>query len=141
MRHTKIYGTWVDMKNRCYNTKCNSYSNYKGRGIDVCEEWRNSFETFYEHVSKLPNFGAPGYSIDRIDNDAGYKPGNVRWATRYEQNMNRRNTIRFIYHGKETTLPELSKTYGIKYATLLLHYKRQDLKQYLERKEVNGAKN
>lgn len=140
-RHTKIYHIWLDIKNRCYNPNNKRYANYHGRGITVCDEWKDDFMAFYNYVSKLTNYGMPGYSIDRIDNDAGYKPGNIRWATVNEQLMNRTVTIKVIVKGKETTLPELSKTYGIKYPTLLFHYKRQDLEQYLERKEVNGAKN
>ncbi|MBR6474019.1 MAG: hypothetical protein IKS98_01030 [Lachnospiraceae bacterium] len=139
MRHAKVYHVWLDLKNRCDNPNNKRYVNYNGRGIKVCDEWKDNFEAFYEYVSQLPNFGKPGYSIDRIDNNAGYKPGNVRWATSYEQVMNRSNTIRINYHGKETTLPELVKSSGIKYPTLLFHYKKQDLEEYLERRKVNGV--
>lgn len=139
-RHTKIYHKWLGIKNRCYNPKNKRYKNYGGRGIVVCDEWKNDFMAFYNYVSKLPNYETPGYSIDRIDNDAGYKPGNIRWATANEQLMNRSVTIKVFINGRETTLPELSKEYGIKYATLLFHYKRDDLKEYIERKEKDGTK-
>ena len=64
-------------------------------GITVCDEWRNSFDAFYNHVSKLPHYGEEGRSIDRIDNDGNYEVGNVRWATRSEQNSNKRNSKKY----------------------------------------------
>lgn len=86
---TKIYSVWEKMKARCLNPKTHSYHNYGGRGISICEAWLE-FEPFFEYVSKLPHFGEPGRSIDRINNDGNYEPGNVRWATSYEQVHNRR---------------------------------------------------
>ena len=82
---------WQAMKQRCNNPKSKDYKNYGGRGITVCEEWSNSFESFYSYVSVLPHYGEEGFSLDRINNDGNYEPGNVRWATRKEQNCNRRS--------------------------------------------------
>ena len=80
------------MKNRCFNPKSLKYKDYGGRGITVCEEWRNDFIKYYEYVSKLPHFNEKGYSIDRINDNGNYEPGNVRWATAKEQaNNTRRN--------------------------------------------------
>ena len=87
---TNIYNTWCNMKQRCNNKNYFQYEYYGGRGITVCDEWQNSFEAFYEHVSQLPHYGEEGYSLDRINNDGNYEPGNVRWATRKEQMNNRR---------------------------------------------------
>lgn len=95
MTNTLAFQVWHGMKDRCSNPKNESYPHYGGRGISICAEWVNSFEAFYEHVSKLPHFQDEGYSIDRIDNDGNYEPGNVRWANVIEQRRNQRRN-RFI---------------------------------------------
>lgn len=84
------YRAWDNMKSRCYNTNVPQYKHWWGRGITVCDEWRNDFQAFYAYVSKLPHYGERGRSLDRINNDGNYEPGNVRWATRYEQTHNRK---------------------------------------------------
>ena len=87
---TKAYRTWDHMIQRCTNPKSTGYVYWGGRGIKVCDEWLNSFDAFYSYVSKLPHFGEEGRSLDRIDNDGNYEPNNVRWATKSEQNANKR---------------------------------------------------
>lgn len=134
MRHERIYHVWLDVKNRCNNQHYKRYSDWGGRGITVCKEWQDSFTKFYEYVSKLPNYEKAGYSLDRIDNDSGYMPGNVRWATPSEQNLNKRVTIKITYHNQEMPLMQIAKLLNIKYATLLFHYHKHDLEQYLERR-------
>ena len=134
MRHERIYHVWLDIKNRCNNPRYKRYYDWGGRGITVCEEWQENFTKFYEHVSMLPNYGKTGYSLDRIDNDKGYMPGNVRWATISEQNSNKRVTIKVVYRNQEIPLIQIAEMFNIKYATLLFHYHKKDLDQYLERR-------
>lgn len=88
--NTPTYKTWANMIQRCTNNKNKDFEHYGGRGITVYTEWRKDFSAFFAYVSQLPHFSEDGYSLDRINNDGNYEPGNVRWATRIEQNNNRR---------------------------------------------------
>lgn len=86
MSGTMEHKSWKAAKQRCLNPKDASYNEYGGRGITMCQEWADSFEAFYAHIGLRPK----GCSLDRIDNEKGYEPGNVRWATKVIQNNNRR---------------------------------------------------
>lgn len=83
---TRLYNVWQGMKQRCYYPKYKNYHNYGGRGVLVCDEWRNDFKAFYDWA--MSHGYADGLSIDRIDNDKGYSPSNCRWATAHEQRLN-----------------------------------------------------
>ena len=87
---TVEYKTWRAMLRRCYNKKCEAYRYYGERGIMVCEEWW-SFDTFLLDMGKRP---AVGLSLDRINNNGNYEPGNCRWATSKEQANNKRNSTK-----------------------------------------------
>ena len=82
-----LYPTWNDMKDRCYNKNNKQYHDYGGRGIKVCENWKNSFTTFLRDVGEKPT---KKHTIDRFpNNDGDYEPSNIRWATRTQQERNK----------------------------------------------------
>jgi hypothetical protein len=87
MNRTREHRIWCGIKKRCLTPTCHEFRWYGGRGIRVCDEWAADFAAFYRDVGPCPG---PGYSIDRINNDGNYEPGNVRWATAIEQSHNSR---------------------------------------------------
>lgn len=115
---TKTYKAWVHIKDRCYRVTDKEFKDYGGRGITVCDRWKNSFENFYDDVSKLPYFGERGRSLDRIDNEGNYEPNNVRWATREEQANNKRSNKSITYDGKVQTLKRWSDELNLPYKLL-----------------------
>ena len=112
---TAEYQAWVDMKTRCVNPDSPSYAGYGGRGIVVCGEWLNDYAAFLAHVGRRPS---RQHSIDRIDNNRGYEPGNVRWATKREQTRNLRTNTRVQLNGRTRLLIELAEEYGVGIGTL-----------------------
>ena len=88
----ELYGTWCDMRRRCFDEKYKYYYNYGGRGITVCDRWVADFANFVADVGKRP----PDHSLDRVDNNGNYCPDNVRWADRVTQNGNTRAVQRSV---------------------------------------------
>lgn len=86
----RTYKTWLSMKARCENPRSQNYKYYGGRGIEICARWSSNFEEFLADMGDRPE----GKSLDRIDPDGDYEPGNCRWATRKEQRVNRRDMAR-----------------------------------------------
>lgn len=85
-----LYRRWADAKTRCYNPKTRQYKNYGDRGIGMYDGWIYNFKSYFDYMISLPNAMRDGYSIDRIDNDGNYEPGNVRWVEYRQQQINRR---------------------------------------------------
>jgi hypothetical protein len=104
------YGIWDCIKGRCENPRNRGWSYYGGRGIRVCEEWSKSFEAFFAFVGERPS---PKHSIDRIDTNGNYEPGNVRWATRNEQQRNRRDSRRITHEGLTLSVWDWAERTGI----------------------------
>lgn len=113
MQKRGIYRVWGNMVQRCTNPNLDRYKDYGGRGITVCDRWLNSFEAFYADVGDRPD----DMFLDRIDNDGNYEPGNVRWVTRAQSNLNTRR-CKFVVLGAESKpINEWLRVYGISYAT------------------------
>ena len=119
---TRLYGIWCGMKSRCYNKKRKHYDRYGGRGIVVCDEWLNDFETFYNWA--LANGYSEELTIDRIDVNGNYEPSNCRWATQKEQMNNVGRNHLITAFGKTKTMKEWSEETGINYYTLSTRLRR-----------------
>lgn len=104
------YRIWRGIKDRCRNPTSKYYDRYGGCGIDVCDEWYNSFETFYRDMGPRPS---PDHSIDREENDKGYSKGNCRWATPTEQANNRRNNVYYEFDGERKTLTQWCREFRV----------------------------
>ncbi len=106
---------WSGMKARCFNPNNKEFANYGGRGITVCERWRDSFEAFVEDVGRRPS---PEHTLDRIENTGPYDISNVRWATRVEQSRNKRTTHYLELDGQRKCIRDWSLETGINELTL-----------------------
>lgn len=122
MSKNKEYRAWQDMKRRCFNPAAPNYHRYGGRGIIVCAEWVDNFPAFLAHIGPAPEGHRP--SIERVDNNAGYEPGNVRWVTPKAQTRNRQLTIMVTIAGETMPLAEAAERWDIKYPTVLARYHR-----------------
>lgn len=122
MTGTREYTSWRSMLQRCYDQKSDAYANYGGRGIQVCDSWRQSFERFFAFMGERPS----RHSLDRWPNQNGnYEPGNCRWANRTQQSQNRRSN-RLLTHGGETkTVAEWASITGLPYSTLFARIHRR----------------
>lgn len=112
---TPEYEAWRSIKRRCLSPTAKHYEDYGGRGITICPKWRDSFPAFLRDVGYRPG---PKYSIDRINNNGNYEPGNVRWATRCEQMRNTRVNHLLTANGVTLTVTEWAEKLGVTPATL-----------------------
>jgi hypothetical protein len=112
---TRLYVIWCNMIERCYNPHFQAFSNYGGRGIRVCDEWRNCFLAFREWA--MTNGYDNKLTLDRIDNNGNYEPSNCKWSTVREQSNNRRTNRLITYRGETKTMIQWAETIGIPYDT------------------------
>ena len=114
--HTRLYKIWVDMRARCYNCNDSEYKNYGGRGISVCDEWKDNYLSFSQWAKES------GYNdkltIDRIDVNGNYCSQNCKWSNSIEQANNKRNSSFITYKEETKTIAEWAKFLNIPYITL-----------------------
>ena len=110
---TRLYRIWSGMKQRCYDKNYHSYNDYGGRGVGVCVEWMDNFESF--RTWAMLHGYADNLSIDRKDVNGSYSPDNCRWATEKQQNNNQRSNVFYVLNGESKTLSEWADIYGIDY--------------------------
>ena len=114
---TPEYRAWMGMKARCFTPTNPKYPRYAGRGITVCSEWlgEDGYARFLAHTGRRPS---PLHSIDRIDNDRNYEPGNVRWATRQEQAQNKSDNRWLTVNGRTLCISDWGRETGIGDSTI-----------------------
>lgn len=112
----RLYNTWNKMVHRCYDPNNQKYYAYGARGIKVCDEWHNDYDTFYKWA--IENGYELGLWIERIDNDGNYCPENCKWATRKEQMRNTRRTKYITYKGETHSLAEWCENLNLYYPTI-----------------------
>jgi hypothetical protein len=105
---------WRDMLARCYNENCAAYPNYGGRGVTVCDRWRESLLSFVKDMGQPP----VGMELDRRDNNGNYEPDNCRWVTHTVNCSNTRRSVLFEVDGQQVNIPELARRAGINKSTL-----------------------
>jgi len=116
LRYTREYETWLNMKNRCYNTNNNTYEYYGGRGIVLCDRWVDNFQNFYDDMGKRPE---GDYEIDRTDNDKNYSPANCKWVKKIVNARNKRNSKWWFVNGvRYESLTHASESLGVTFTVI-----------------------
>lgn len=123
MTNTQLFNAWRGMKRRCQANNERCFKDYRGRGITVCEEWANDFESFKAWALANGYEDKPRISLDRIDNDKGYSPDNCRWVTAKEQARNKRSNVFLEYNGERHCLAEWAEKLGIDPRTIGYRYR------------------
>ena len=136
--NTRLYHTWENMKARCLNKNSPEYHNYGGRGITICDEWRDDFLKFRDWAINNgwdETHNKFEISLDRINVNGNYEPSNCRWATYKEQVNNQRRSRRWIYNGVAYTLIEISEKFNINPMALRsrLYSQKLDVKTAIEK--------
>lgn len=111
MTGTRLYECWTDMKRRCYNPRNKRYDKYGGRGVRVCDEWRDNPNTFFDWA--LSHGYTDELTLDRIDVNGNYEPSNCRWATRMEQMVNTTRNHYITAFGETKTMSEWARIFNV----------------------------
>ena len=119
---TRLYGIWQGMKGRCYNEHNSRYVNYGGRGIKVCDEWKDNFTAFYQWA--IENGYSEKLTIDRINVDGDYEPSNCRWTDIKTQCNNRTSNIKITIGNSTRTLTEWCEIFNVDYKKIKARYSR-----------------
>lgn len=112
------YRAWINMKLRVMSPDDISYERYKRRGITIYEPWLTSFELFFAEIGPVPTGATERLTVDRIDNDRGYEPGNLRWATYTTQANNRSTSVYHEVGGRKMPVKQIAREYGFALATI-----------------------
>ena len=121
MTKTHEYQTWARMIARCQNFTNSDFKDYGGRGIDICQEWRNDFMAFFNYIGKRPS---PEHSVDRINNDGNYEPGNVKWSLPTQQANNKRYNRLITINNTTMNVTEWAQKIGINPRTIFSRLQR-----------------
>lgn len=119
---TRLYNIWSGMKKRCYNVNDPKYNNYGGRGIIICDEWKDDFVKFKSWA--FDNGYQDGLTIDRINNDGNYEPSNCKWSNFVEQNNNRRSNKNITFNGETHNLKQWCNKLSLPYSPIQLRLAR-----------------
>lgn len=120
MSESSEFRVWADMRRRCRDPRNTNFPHYGGRGIYVCDRWRDSFENFFADMGKRP----PGMTLERKDNDGPYSPDNCQWATRSAQARNRRTSRMLTHEGLTMSAPDWADRVGIPLGVLKTRLQR-----------------
>jgi len=132
---TLLYGVWLAMRRRCTDPKNKSYSRYGERGIRVCDEWNNSFQSFLSDMGECPK----GMSLERVNNSKGYFKENCRWATPTEQSRNTRRNVWLTAKGKTQLACDWARELKMSQANLYGQLRRRTLEQVIANRMVDRA--
>ena len=121
LSYPRLHRIWSNMKSRCNNANDDRYEDYGGRGIDIFQEWKESFEVFCKWA--LNNGYAENLTLDRIDVNGNYEPSNCRWITRFDQMSNMRKNVNLTYKGETKHLSEWCRIFNVKHSTIAYRLK------------------
>jgi hypothetical protein len=134
-KYTPELKSWTHAKSRCFNPNNPKYKRYGGRGITMHESWVNDFLAFFNYIGKKPS---PKHTLDRIENNGNYEPGNVRWALPKQQAMNSTTPLKIEWKNQILCLKEIAESEGVGYKWLhaQIRYKNKTIEQAISEKRT-----